>query len=238
VYEGSRILNVENVRRSVSDMTYHAATCELAKEIACESENVFRMESVVDKGYHTILNFKCVGCETCFKIENSDKFAATSVKDINVRCVWGSMVTGGGCSSLNESMGTVGVPGISEHMYSDIEAEIGRLWKEVLDEEMLKAGEEERRLALQDDETFQGVPAITVVCDGGWSKRAHKHTYNAMAGVGVIFGARTNKLLHIGIRNKLCYQCIRDNIWERILHSTHVSKIGRRHHSRWNRTSY
>jgi len=106
-------------------------------------------------------------------------------------------------------MGTVGVTGISEHMYSDIEAEIGCLWKEVLDEEMLKAGEEERRLALQDDETFQGVPAITVVCDGGWSKRAHKHTYNAMAGVRVIFGARTNKLLHIGIRNKLCYQCSR-----------------------------
>ena len=29
-------------------------------------------------------------------------------------------------------------------------------------------------------------PAITVVVDGGWSKRSHKHYYNAKSGVGVI----------------------------------------------------
>ena len=26
-----------------------------------------------------------------------------------------------------------------------------------------------------------GVPAVTVICDGGWSKRSHKHTYTACA---------------------------------------------------------
>ena len=46
-----------------------------------------------------------------------------------------------------------------------------------------------------------------VICDGGWCKRSHKHTYNAMAGVGVIFGAYSKNLLHIVIRNKLCYIC-------------------------------
>jgi len=45
--------------------------------------------------------------------------------------------------------------------------------------------------------------------DGGWRKRTHKHTYNAMGGVDVIFGVRTRKLLHIGVRNKLCYICSR-----------------------------
>ena len=34
---------------------------------------------------------------------------------------------------------------------------------------------------------------ITVVRDGGWSKRSHKHTYNAMGGVGAIYGHGTNK---------------------------------------------
>ena len=52
-----------------------------------------------------------------------------------------------------------------------------------------------------------GVPSISVICDGGWSKRTHKHSYNAMGGVGVIIGAKTKKLLHIGIRNKYCYVC-------------------------------
>ena len=56
-------------------------------------------------------------------------------------------------------------------------------------------------------DTFLGIPSITVICDGGWSKRTHKHLYNAMGGVGVIIGAKTKKLLHIGIRNKYCYIC-------------------------------
>ena len=54
-----------------------------------------------------------------------------------------------------------------------------------------------------------GVPSITVIADGGWSKRTHKHSYNAMGGVGVIIGAETKKLLHIGIRNKYCCVCQR-----------------------------
>ena len=47
-----------------------------------------------------------------------------------------------------------------------------------------------------------GVPATTVVVDAGWSKRSHKHSYNAKYTVGVIFSAATKKLLFIGVRNK------------------------------------
>ena len=54
---------------------------------------------------------------------------------------------------------------------------------------------------------FRGVPACTVIVDGGWSKRSHKHSYNANSGVGVIFGAHTKKLLFIGVRNKYCSSC-------------------------------
>ena len=74
---------------------------------------------------------------------------------------------------------------------------------------MKAAAEEERKLAIERGDYHQGVPAITVICDAGWSKRSHKHTYNALGGVGVIFGAETGKLLHIGVRNKHCYVCVR-----------------------------
>ena len=53
----------------------------------------------------------------------------------------------------------------------------------------------------------EGVPAITVIIDGGWSKRSHSHSYNAKSGVAIILGRRTGKLLHIGIRNKYCTAC-------------------------------
>jgi hypothetical protein len=51
---------------------------------------------------------------------------------------------------------------------------------------MLKAGQEERELAIQRNDLHQGVPAITVITDGGWSKRSHKHSFNAMGGVAII----------------------------------------------------
>ena len=78
---------------------------------------------------------------------------------------------------------------------------------QVLEDDMLRAGQEERELAIKANSFHQGVPAITVICDGGWSKRSHKHTYNALGGVAIIIGAATKKLLHIGVRNKTCYIC-------------------------------
>ena len=48
-----------------------------------------------------------------------------------------------------------------------------------------------------------------MICDGGWSKRSHKHSYNALGGVAIIIGQKTKKILHIGVRNKFCYICNR-----------------------------
>jgi len=208
--DGNRILNMEKLMSGIIQMTKHAASCQKAIDMASGDDSVVSLEGVKQSGFYTVLKFKCLGCAKVFEIENSENFKdSEKIKDINVRCVWGSMVTGGGCSSLNESMGTAGIPGIDEREYTKLEHEIGKLWKEVLEDEMIQAGLEEKRLAEEEDDFFQGVPAISVICDGGWSKRSHKHSYNAMAGVGVIFGARTSKLLHIGIRNKLCYICSR-----------------------------
>ena len=43
--------------------------------------------------------------------------------------------------------------------------------------------------------------------DGGWSKRSHKHSYNAKSGVAIIIGKETGRLLFIGVRNKYCHAC-------------------------------
>ena len=53
----------------------------------------------------------------------------------------------------------------------------------------------------------QEVPAITIIVDGGWSKRSHKHLYNAKSRVGIIIGKETSKILYLGIRNKYCLVC-------------------------------
>ena len=79
-----------------------------------------------------------------------------------------------------------------------------------LAESMIEAGREEKRLAQERGSYHEGVPAITVVLDGGWSKRSHKHSYNANSRVAIIIGKATGKLLYIGVCNKFCTACARN----------------------------
>ena len=60
---------------------------------------------------------------------------------------------------------------------------------------MLSAGQEERQLAIERNDYHQEVPAITVITDGGWSKRTHTHSYNAAGGVAIIIGKETKKTI-------------------------------------------
>ena len=77
---------------------------------------------------------------------------------------------------------------------------------------MVEAGCEERKLAIERKDFHEGVYPLpcTVIVDAGWSKRSHRHSYNAKSGVGVIIGFYTQKLLHIGVRNKYCAACARE----------------------------
>ena len=122
----------------------------------------------------------------------------------NVAAVMGQMATGRGHSSLEEVLATLGVPSLTKRMFTDIERCLGTSFEQLLLELMLR---EEKQIAEQNKSYHEGVPAITVVVDGGWSKWSHKHSYNANSGVDVIFGAATKKLLYIGVRNKYCAVC-------------------------------
>ncbi|KAL1458849.1 hypothetical protein MTO96_043421 [Rhipicephalus appendiculatus] len=74
---------------------------------------------------------------------------------------------------------------------------------------MTEAGEEEKRLAEAAGDFCEdgSTPWITVVVDGGWSHRSHGHRYSGNSGVAIIVGKRTQKLLYLGVRNKLCSTC-------------------------------
>jgi len=112
-------------------------------------------------------------------------------------------------------MATLGVPTMSQRSFIATEREIGEWWRQHLDNSMKEAGKEERRLAIERNNYHEGVPSITVVIDGGWSKQSHRHSCNAKSGVGVIIGLQMHKLLYIGVRNKECTACKR-GIEERV----------------------
>ena len=45
---------------------------------------------------------------------------------------------------------------------------------------MLQAGCEEKQMAVQNNEYHQRIPAVTIIIDGGWSKRSNKDSFNAI----------------------------------------------------------
>ena len=87
-------------------------------------------------------------------------------------------------------------------MFTEIERCLGTSFEQLLLELMFKTKREGKQIAEQNKNYHEGVPVITVVVDGDWSKRSHKHSYNANSGVGVLFRVATKMLLYIGVRNK------------------------------------
>ena len=64
--------------------------------------------------------------------------------DINIRTVWGTVSSGGGPSDLNEMLATMDAPSMRETMFTTLEDKIGTWSQSVSEEELLKAGAEER----------------------------------------------------------------------------------------------
>ena len=60
-----------------------------------------------------------------------------------------------------------------------MECNIGTALEAMVGENLLIAGQKEKQLATEQENYHNGVPAITVVVDVGWSKYSHKHSYSA-----------------------------------------------------------
>ncbi len=195
--EGSRIINLDQLQLYTENISKHAVV------LNGESRD----------GLASILSAKCTTCSHVIAFPTSTKVKGTRGYkrwQCNLAAVWGQMVTGGGHSNLEESMSIVGVPVMTNASFVQTERAIGEAWKQELLESMAEAGREEKRLAEQRNEYHEGVPAITGIVDGGWSKQSHKHSYNANSGVGIIVGAATKNILFIGVRNKYCSACARN----------------------------
>lgn len=198
--KGSRIINLDKLHQYTDDISAHSLHCKGSIVLTGETRH----------GLASILKGQCPTCNHSITLDTSPKVKGPrgySQWECNLAAVWGEMTTGGGHSRLEESLSVIGVPVMTKASFISSERAIGEKWKQCLADSMLEAGKEEKRLAELRGDYLEGVPAIKVVVDGGWSKRSHKHSYNAKSGVAIIIGKETGKLLHIGVRNKYCASC-------------------------------
>ena len=194
--EGNRIINLMNLKSYINIISEHSITCGNKVELLGEK---------MREGLASTLVSYCTKCEERFLLASTPKVSIggskSSMYDVNVGAVLSQISTGGGGAQLDEQMSAM-----RTQTFTVLERKLGGLFEEVVTSELLAAGEEEKRIAIEKGD-HEDILSITVIVDGGWSKRSHKHSYNANSGVGVIFGLATQRLLFIGVRNKYCSIC-------------------------------
>ena len=210
------IINLQLLQGHIEDVTKHVASC-LACQTIAQSSDSFTMIGEKQEGLASIIGCKFKGCGHELIFNTSTKTKGLTGKMFwtnNLAAVWGQMTTGGGFNTLEESLSVLNVLVMTKQSFMHTEQIIGKWWWSVLEESMKAAGRQERQIAINKQQHHHSVPAITVIVDAGWSKRTHKHSYNALSCVGVIFGKETKKLLFIGVRNKYCAVCAKDTTKE------------------------
>ncbi|KAG5869840.1 hypothetical protein JTB14_007474 [Gonioctena quinquepunctata] len=100
------------------------------------------------------------------------------------------------------------IPTMSSKTFSRIQENLADLWEDTAMEKMAEAAEEEKHLAIQcGDVTTDGLPSITVVCDGVWAERSYRSNYNSLSGAAAIVGFKTGEVLFLAVKNKFCLTC-------------------------------
>ncbi|KAL4084346.1 hypothetical protein QTP88_028169 [Uroleucon formosanum] len=75
------------------------------------------------------------------------------------------------------------MPNMSNSLYQKIHNDLIKHTEDAALEAMEIAGKEEARLAIEENNVNEdGIPLVTVVADGTWSKRSYKSNFNALSG--------------------------------------------------------
>jgi hypothetical protein len=103
---------------------------------------------------------------------------------VNTALVTAVVNTGQGYSQLDKFAAFLNMPSMCNATYQKLHNNVFEQTEIVAWEAMEIAGKEESKLAIEEGNVNEnGIPLITVVVDGAWSKRSYKRNYNALSGV-------------------------------------------------------
>jgi len=199
--EGRRIVDISFMWNEI-----HRTFDNHARGVECQFKD-WKLVNSHRCGLMTQLFFKCQMCNYEDNIWSEP--TEPEKLDLNQAAVATTITVGNGYAQLEEFCAGVNIPCMSEKTYIKHRENLVDDFQKTATESMKMAGEVEKQLALERNETVNGIPYITVVADGSWMKRSYGNAYDSLSGVGAIIGYRTKKVLFIGIRNKFCTVCDR-----------------------------
>lgn len=133
-------------------------------------------------GLASIFIFKCKICNVTQRISSYENNSEDV--DINTGIVLGAVSSGTGYSQCNELFATINVPFMAPTTFITKERNLASTIHNTALKVMAEAGQEEATLAKELGEVDgEGIPCITVIADGAWSKRSYNVNYNAASGV-------------------------------------------------------
>ncbi|XP_067214349.1 uncharacterized protein [Linepithema humile] len=197
------------VGRSIVDTTFmlneiHRVFDNHARGIECQFKD-WKLINTRRRGLLTQFFFKCQMCHYTDNIW-SERIEPKQM-DINKAAISANITVGNGYAQLEEFCAGINIPCMSERTYIKYRENLVDDFTKTAMESMKMAGKLEKELALERNDTINGIPYITVVADGSWMKRSYGTAYDSLSGVGAIIGYRTKKVLFVGIRNKFCTVC-------------------------------
>jgi hypothetical protein len=114
------------------------------KVVSTETTPIKLDTEVISLGLASVMSAQCQGCFKMFTLNSSPRMPGSKRFEINVRAVWGSMVTDNGPSHQNEFLATLISPGLSQPSFSAIETEISKWWHAILEKDSRHRGKASR----------------------------------------------------------------------------------------------
>ena len=130
--------------------------------------------------------------------------------NINYAVVSATIIVEIGHTQLKELLAGINIHCLSDKTNIKIKSELCHVFLTASNNNMKKAGEEAKKLAIERGHvTDTGVPYTTVVTDRSWMKRSFGTSYNSLSGMAVIIDAYTEKVIFFSTCNKYCVTCAR-----------------------------
>ena len=156
-------------------------------------------------GLHSTFVFECEMCRVRKQISSS-----ASADEINTLAVAATIDSGLNFTASEELFNKMNTSFVSQINFYNIQPKVEDAIQCCTQEAIEEAAEEEKLLASDNIDIESGCPKVTVIVDGAWSKRSYGTGYNALSGAACIIGARTKKVLFLGVRNKFCSICVQN----------------------------
>ncbi|KAL4126281.1 hypothetical protein QTP88_010504 [Uroleucon formosanum] len=196
--EGRRIVDINYIFKSIKSINHSAFGCTF---------NNLTFSHEVRNGFISSFYFTC---NFCHQKEVIHSEAPCTKFNTNIAMVTAAINIGQGHAQLEELGAITNMPVMSNSKYQLLHNDISTYMNELSWEDMELAGKEKAKITIENNDVdAEGRPMIAVIADGAWSKRSYKTKYNALSGVVCIVGAKTRKILFIGVRNKYCCVCQR-----------------------------